>query len=289
MNYEIIKFINNSVELEVNVSPEEETVWLSKEQIAQLFGRDRSVVSRHIKHIFDEQELDEKSNVHFLHIANSDKPVPFYNLDVIISVGYRVKSPNGVIFRKWANSVLKDYLIKGYIINEKRTLVTNDNYINLMHRVDSLDNRLQRVESMQDYAIVKDVIFSENQVFDALVFINQLTELAKTQVVLIDPYLNAYTINAFKGINENVRLKIITSKANNHLSQKDIEKFAEQYGPLSVQTDERYHDRYLIIDNKLFYHLGSSINYLGKRFSQITLIKDDDIIKTLRKRLDEQE
>ncbi len=115
--YEWIRFEQNGSTLDVNVSPDEDTVWLSKEQLALLFGRDRSVSSRHIKHVFEEQELDEKSNVHFLHIANSDKPGPSYSLDVIISVGYRVKSKNGVLFRKWASNVLKEYLLRGYVVD----------------------------------------------------------------------------------------------------------------------------------------------------------------------------
>ena len=120
MENEIIVFKNGGLELEVNVSEDRENVWLSKQQMAELFQRDRTVISKHLKNIFNESELSEKSNVQNLHIANSDKPVPFYSLDVIISVGYRVKSPNGIIFRKWATSILKDYMIKGYSINQKR-------------------------------------------------------------------------------------------------------------------------------------------------------------------------
>ena len=118
MKNEIVLFENQDVKLEVNVK--DETVWLTQEQMVNLFGRDQSVISRHIKNIFKEKELDEESNMQKLHIANSDKPITLYNLDVIISVGYRVKSPNGIIFRKWANKVLKDYLLKGYAVNQKR-------------------------------------------------------------------------------------------------------------------------------------------------------------------------
>ena len=120
MENEIIVFKNGELELEVNVSEDRENVWLSKQQMAELFQRDRTVISKHLKNIFNESELSEKSNVQNLHVANSDKPVPFYSLDVIISVGYRVKSPNGIIFRKWATSILKDYMVKGYAINKKR-------------------------------------------------------------------------------------------------------------------------------------------------------------------------
>ena len=108
MENEIIVFKNGGLELEVNVSEDRENVWLSKQQMAELFQRDRTVISKHLKNIFNESELSEKSNVQNLHVANSDKPVPFYSLDVIISVGYRVKSPNGIIFRKWATSILND-------------------------------------------------------------------------------------------------------------------------------------------------------------------------------------
>ena len=120
MENEVIVFKNGELELEVNVSEDRENVWLSKQQMAELFQRDRTVISKHIKNIFKQGELSEKSNVQNLHVANSDKLVPFYSLDVIISVGYRVKSPNGIIFRKWATSILKDYMVKGYAINKKR-------------------------------------------------------------------------------------------------------------------------------------------------------------------------
>ena len=120
MENEVIVFKNGELELEVNVSEDRENVWLSKQQMAELFQRDRTVISKHLKNIFDEGELAENNNVQNLHVVNVKQPVPFYSLDVIISVGYRVKSPNGIIFRKWATSILKDYMVKGYAINKKR-------------------------------------------------------------------------------------------------------------------------------------------------------------------------
>lgn len=120
MENEIIVFKNGELELEVNVSEDRENVWLSKQQMAELFQRDRTVISKHLKNIFEEGELAEINNVQNLHVVNVKQLVPFYSLDVIISVGYRVKSKNGVEFRKWATSILKDYMIKGYSINKKR-------------------------------------------------------------------------------------------------------------------------------------------------------------------------
>lgn len=124
-NYKMVKFTDNDFELDVRTDSEHETVWLSNEEMTSLFGRDRTVISRHIKNVFADNEVDEKSNVHFLHISNSDKPVAFYSLDVVISVGYRVKSQRGVLFRQWANKVLKQYLIEGVAINQKRIEVLN--------------------------------------------------------------------------------------------------------------------------------------------------------------------
>ena len=117
---EIVLFETEDKKISLNVPVEEETVWLTQSQMVELFQRDVSVISRHIRNIFKEEELEEKSNLHFLQIANSDKPVAFYSLDVIISVGYRVKSKRGVEFRRWANSVLKQYILQGYAINQKR-------------------------------------------------------------------------------------------------------------------------------------------------------------------------
>lgn len=111
--------------MEVNVTPEKDTVWLTQQQMAELFDKERSVITKHIRNVFKEKELDKDSNVQILHIANSDRPVSFYSLDVIISVGYRVKSQRGIAFRKWAASILKDYMIKGYAINEKRLEILN--------------------------------------------------------------------------------------------------------------------------------------------------------------------
>ena len=145
-NYEIVKFKDDGLELDVNVSAKEETVWLTKEQMSILFDRDRSVISRHINNIYDDGELDKKStcakNAHVLNKRARQYEMELYNLDVIISVGYRVKSKRGIIFRKWANTILKQYLLNGYTINENRVVVSNENYIELRNEVVSINDRL---------------------------------------------------------------------------------------------------------------------------------------------------
>ena len=286
MSYELIKFENDNVELEVSVSPEEDTVWLSKEQMSLLFDRNRSVISRHIKSIYEEGELNKESscakNAH--EVNGQIHYTDLYNLDVVISVGYRVKSKNGILFRKWATSVLKEYLLKGYALNEGRTLITKDNYLNLVNRVDSLNKRVDTIESAEKHRFVEDVLLLDNQMFDAIVLITKMIETAQTSIVLIDPYVDAVSLSFFKNKSKDLKLVVVTSSRAN-IGRREVASFNERYGSLEIKIDDKYHDRYLIIDNELFYHFGCSINYIGKRLSQITLIKDKDITDALKKRL----
>ena len=290
MKYELVKFVNDNLELEVNVSPDEETVWLSLADLCVLFNRDKSVISRHIKNIFKDGELDEKQVVAKNATTGPDGKtynVTFYNLDAIISIGYRVKSQNGIAFRKWAINVLKEYLIKGYVINSERTLVTNENYVNLINKVDLIDKRVKKIEEDNKYMTIDDKLIYDGNVFDALVLISEIVTCSNESIVLFDPYADIKTLNAFKNKNDSVSLLLITSNKNK-LSQIDIDTFNVEYGGLIVKIDDRHHDRYLIIDDYNFYHLGSSVNYLGKKLSQITKIEDEDIKNLLRKRIDEQ-
>lgn len=287
MNYEIIKFENGSVELEVNVSPEEETVWLNLNEMCLLFGRDKSVISRHIRRIFEENELEKNQVVAKNATTGTDGKtyqVDYYNLDVVISVGYRVKSKNGVMFRKWATSVLKEYLLKGYALNEGRTLITKDNYLNLVNRVDSLDVRIGSIENAFKHRFVEDVIISDGEMFDALVLITKMIETAYSSIILMDPYVDATSLSFFKSKNEETSLTIITSSRAN-VGRRELASFSNSYGNVQIKIDDKCHDRYLILDNELFYHLGCSINYIGKRLSQITLIKDEFVIDALKKRI----
>ena len=153
MKNEIILFENQDVKLEVNMK--DENVWLTQEQMAKLFGKDRTVITRHINNIFKDGELEEKSNVQKMHFANSDKPVSLYNLDVIISVGYRVKSQNGIIFRKWANKVLKDYLLKGYVVNQKR-LEYLEKTIKLIDIAGRIDTELKGTEAQEIIKVINN-------------------------------------------------------------------------------------------------------------------------------------
>ena len=156
---EIVIFETEDKMITIPVAVEHETVWLSQAQMIELFERDQSVISRHIRNVFKEHEVDEKSNMHFLHIANSDKPVAFYSLDVIISVGYRVKSKRGVEFRRWANSILKQYILKGYAVNDNRIKQLGE-VIRIMKRTENeLDSR-QVLSVIEKYSNALDLLDS---------------------------------------------------------------------------------------------------------------------------------
>ena len=166
--YEVVKFIDDNIELDVNIDPYSETIWLTQSQMAILFGVDISRISRHIKNALNEEEINSHRNLRKTQIANSDKLVYLYDLDVIISVGYRVKSIKGVIFRKWATKVLKEYLLQGYVINEKRSLVTNENYVRLINKVESLDERVSNIENnYKPQEFKHSQLFFDGQLYDA--------------------------------------------------------------------------------------------------------------------------
>ena len=150
--YEIVRFIDGELELEVNISPNEETIWLTQDQIVELFYSTKQNISFHINNILDENELDYSTVKEILTVRiegnrKVKRKIKYYNLDMIISVGYRVNSKRGIKFRKWANKILKEYLLKGYVINEERTLVTNENFLRLINKVDSLDEKVHIIEN----------------------------------------------------------------------------------------------------------------------------------------------
>ena len=286
--YEIIKFKNDDIELSVNVSPSEDTVWLTKEQIAILFDRDRSVISKHVNNILKEKELDDSTCAFFAQVQKEGnrevkRSIEYYNLDMIISIGYRVKSQNGIIFRKWANKILKEYLLKGFVINENRTLVTNENYVNLINRVDSIDSRLQFIEN-NELSYKKEKIIVNGDIFDSISYLENIVSKANNKILLVDPYVDSKALNILKNSTDNISIRIITSNKSK-LSQIDLNAFKSQYNKnINVVIDNDFHDRYLYVDDKIF-HLGSSINYLGSKISQIDEVLDVDIKNYLMKRV----
>lgn len=290
--YEIIKFNNNNLEIDVKISPLKKTIWLTIDQIALLFGRDKSVISRHIKNIFEINELEENSCVAFFatelnkydprtgKMRKTKVNVKIFNLDVIISVGYRVNSIMGVTFRKWANEVLKEYLLKGYVINEERSLVTNENYVRLINKVESLDERVSNIENKykpQDFK--NSQLFFDGQFYDAYTLIQKVFEKALNEIIIIDNYVDRTILDRLKVKKTNVKVIIYTS-LNSRLLSKDINAFNNQYGKLDVRYVSNVHDRFIIIDQNKLYHLGHSIKDLGKKIFSINEL-DNNLIKVL--------
>lgn len=284
---DLIKFQDSGFELTVRADPSNDTVWLSLDEMSLLFSRDRSVIGKHVRNVLKEECKGYSVCANFARTGTDGKKynIKCYNLDVIISVGYRVKSQRGILFRQWANSVLKEYLLKGYVVNEERTLVTNENYINLINKVDSIEKRVVSLENNDSKKLPVERVIFENTVFDSEVLIDKLISTADESIVLIDPYSDIKTLNALKGKRSQVKLIIYTSNKS-RLSADNIESFNEEYGNLSIIIDNRFHDRYLVLDRKTFYHLGSSINYLGRKFSQISKVQDSDIKNVLLTRID---
>ena len=290
--YKIIKFNNNNLEIDVKISPFEKTIWLSIDQIALLFGRDKSVISRHIKNIFEINELDEISCVAFFatelykydprtgKTRKTKVDVKFFNLDVIISVGYRVNSIMGVTFRKWANEVLKEYLLQGYVINKERSLVTNENYVRLINKVESLDERVSNIENnYKPQEFKNSQIFFDGQLYDAYTLIQSLFESANNEIIIIDNYVDRTILDRLVVKKCNVQVIIYTS-INTRLLGKDINTFNSQYGGLDVRYITNVHDRYIIIDQNKLYHLGHSIKDLGKKIFSISE-SDSNLISKL--------
>ncbi|MDE6442817.1 MAG: virulence RhuM family protein [Muribaculaceae bacterium] len=272
---------DSTVKLEVRL--ENETVWLTQQQMSELFKRDRTVITRHINNIFKENELDEKSNVHFLHITHSDKPIKHYSLDVIISVGYRVKSQRGTQFRQWANKVLKEYLLRGYSINQR--LMHMENRID--HRLSEHDIQIKELSNRMDFFVrtslpPKEGIIYDGQIFDAYTLMCDLIRSAKNRIIIVDNYIDDSVFRQLDKRATGVSATIFTPSISRTLRQ-DLERHNAQYAPIEVKTFRRAHDRFLIIDNAV-YHVGASFKDLGKKltaFSKMEIMTADELIAYL--------
>ena len=281
MNEIVIYQPDEIINLEVRV--ENESVWLTLNQIATLFDRDKSVISRHINNIYKEKELAKTSTVAknaTVQIENGRsivRQMDYYNLDVIISVGYRVKSQRGTQFRIWANQVLKHYLLKGYAINSRLTQLEQrmDNKL-LEHERRISENEKQIGFFVRTALPPTEGVFCDGQIFDAYVFASGLIKSAKTSIVLIDNYVDESTLLLLSKRKKGVSATIYT-KGILQAFQQDFDRHNLQYEPIKVLTITNVHDRFFIIDNTV-YHLGASLKDLGKKlfaFSKMELAGDE--------------
>jgi len=273
---------NETVRLEVCV--QDDSVWLTQSRLGELFGVDRTVINRHIHNIYKTGELDEASTCAKNAQVQKEggrtitRQVPFYNLDVIIAVGYRVNSMRATRFRQWATGVLHEYLLKGYSFNAR-----------LAAAEDRIDRRLAKHEA--DIVDLKDKVdffvrtsqppvqgvFYDGQVFDARVFAAKHVLSAKKSILLIDSWVDVGTLEILAKKRKSVSVEIVTSPRGNKLGATDIAKFNAQYGGLTVKTSAKFHDRFLVIDDRKLYLIGASLKDLGAKCFAFTQLDAAEI------------
>ena len=276
---------DSTVKLEVRL--ENETVWLTQQQIADLFGTKRPAITKHLANIYKSGELDENSTWSILeHMGNDGTQrytTKYYNLDAILSVGYRVNSRNATLFRQWANKVLKEYLLRGYSINQR--LMHMESRID--HRLSEHDNQIKELSNRMDFFVrtslpPKEGIIYDGQIFDAYNLMCDLIRSAKNRIIVVDNYIDDSVFVQLDKRAPEVSATIFTPSISRALRQ-DLERHNAQYAPIEIKTFRRAHDRFLIIDDTV-YHVGASFKDLGKKltaFSKMEIMTADEFIAYL--------
>ena len=306
---EIITYSNGNVQIAVSVSPKEETVWLTANQISMLFDTSLQNVTMHIKNIYEEGEISnsvlkdslitdisvledfaytEKPNLNLLTekelltVASDGKQylTKFYNLDIILAIGYRVKSKKAIQFRRWANTVLKQYLLKGYAIDRTRVSVTNDNIHQLENDVFKIKQDIQEIKEKTFIEPIKEKLFFEGQFFDAYEFVISLISQAKEKILVIDPYFDTKGLMMLSKAKSGVDI-IVCISSNSKLSKNDIDVFQKQYQVIKIVKNNCFHDRFIILDDKTCYSLGASLNGMGHKTFCVTKLEDLFVIKAI--------
>lgn len=261
----------------IEVQVEGETVWLTQAQMSILFQKDQSVIARHIKNVFTEGELEEMSNMQILHNTLSKyRPVKVYTLDVIISVGYRVKSFRGTQFRRWATNVLKETMLRGHSVNQRLTCLEDK----VDRRMTEYDRRLDEYGKQIAFFVRTSLppvegVFYDGQIFDAYVFATDLIRSARQSVILIDNYVDESVLLMLAKRHDGVIAEIHTGRLTESLKQ-DLTKHNSQYPPIMLTEKKNIHDRFLIVDEDV-YHIGASMKDLGKKlfaFSKLSMPKE---------------
>ena len=285
---EIIVYQSDTT-LQLEVRMEDETVWLTQAQMVELFQSSKQNISLHINNIFKEGELQSESVVKdYLTTASDGKNYRYklYNLDVIISVGYRVKSQRGTQFRIWANKILKDYMLKGYVLTQRMDKIEQT----LSEQVDKLiihDNMLAEHNKKIDFFIKTSLppvegVFYDGQLFDAYKFVSDLIRTATKSLILIDNYIDDTVLTLFTKRIPGISVTIYTAQISKQLSL-DLQRHNSQYEPIDIRQFKQSHDRFLIIDEKELYHIGASLKDLGKKWFAFSKMQLD--IKEVLKHL----
>ncbi|MBN9350359.1 MAG: virulence RhuM family protein [Chitinophagaceae bacterium] len=285
MKNEIVLYQSDEITERIEVRLEDDTVWLNRQQLALLFGRDVKTIGKHINNVFSEGELIREVVVAKFatttqHGAIKNKTqiqqVEYYNLDVIISVGYRVKSKQGTKFRIWATSILKDYLLKGYALNQRMNRIENT--------VDRLADKVKKISfQIKSTELPTQGVFFDGQIFDAYELASKIIRSAKRSIILIDNYIDESTLTHLSKKAKAVKVLLLTKNITKGVSL-DVKKANEQYGNFELKFFSKSHDRFLIIDHTEVYHMGASLKDLGKKwfaFSKLEINSIDAIIKEI--------
>lgn len=273
--------------MKLEVRLENETVWLTQQQIADLFGTKRPAITKHLSNIFKSGELEEESTCSILEHMAADGSrtysTKYYNLDVILSVGYRVNSVNATMFRRWANQVLKEYLLRGYSVNQRLMQIED----RIDRRLSEHDRHLLMLDEKVDFFVrtslpPKEGILFQGQIFDAHVIVSKLVESANTRIVLIDNYVDATVLTQLDKRKPGVKATIYTQEIKPILRQ-DLRRHNQQYPEITIHVYHGAHDRFLIIDETV-YHIGASLKDLGKKlfaFSEMTAMTGTELLSKL--------
>ena len=259
---------NETMRLEVRL--ENETVWLNQARLGELFGVDRTVINRHIHNVYRTHELEETATCAKIAQVQKEggrtitRQIPFYNLDMIIAVGYRVNSFAATQFRKWATGVLREYLLRGYAFSQRLNQLEDK----MDRRLAKHDQEIVELKDKVDFFVQTSLppmqgVFYDGQVFDAKVFAAKHILSAKKSILLIDSWVDVVTLELLAKKAKGVTVEIVASPRGNKISPSDIAMFNRQYGGLSVRTSKNFHDRFLIIDDKVLYLIGASLKDLG--------------------------
>lgn len=264
MSNEIILYQTNELPERIEVKLDNETVWLNRQQLALLFGRDVKTIGKHINNVFSEGELVKEATVaNFATVQMEggrtiERQIEHYNLDVIISVGYRVKSKQGTQFRIWATHVLRDYLLKGYALNQRMNRIENT--------VEQLAGKVNEISfQIKSTELPNQGVFFDGQVFDAYELASKIIRSAKKSIILIDNYIDENVLTHLAKKVKAVKVLLLTKSISKQLTL-DVIKANNQYGNFEIKTFTKSHDRFLIIDNTEVYHLGASLKDLGKKW-----------------------
>ena len=294
----VIIYNNDNINLNVRISPEEKTVWLNQDEICLLYDVGQSTVSEHIKNILSEDEFSENRTYrNFRYVAPKidyfktlqvskkegnrtvNRTITYYNLDMILAIGYRVKTGKAALFRKWVSDTLSQYLLKGYVINQNRLLPFEENLRSLSNELKEIHLDIKKLLDSNDETLIQ-----KGQYFDGYVKMCEIVANATKEIIIIDTYFDLEGLKILAKSKPEIIRKVYLNKPN-QLYEEDIEKFRQQYGSLEIYLLDEFHDRFIIIDRQICYSIGTSLNSLANKASLNIKVKNDDTLDKILKLL----